>query len=212
MSSSSSPALGQNFRDIIKSRIRREYARLFEDFDWPHLQVWETRSVNAGQRYYDFPDTLTLGTTRAIYREHGNQWLEIARGLTPMDYNAFNSDDGVRTDPIQKWRPYGDNQIEVWPLPASASTLLFVGKRTPSALTDEDDTADLDSDLLILFAAGKLLKRRKADDADIVLAEANTHYTTLKQRAQTGEKVNFACRDEHPQQIGFQDKILVGIS
>lgn len=214
ISSSTSPAIGLNFRDTIKSRINREYKRLFHDFDWPHLTTWSTRATAAGQRYYDLPDDLALETIADIYRRFGGEWHKLKRGLEPTHYNGQDSDDGYRSDPPLRWRPYGAEQIEIWPTPASASTLRFVGKRAYNPLVDESDTCDLDSDLIVLFAAGKLLKRRGANDADIVLAEAAAHYRTLRQRSQTGEVFNFAAGapvDFDPFG-GMDDRVFIGVA
>ena len=42
------------------------------------------------------------------------------------------------------------------------------------------DTAELDDNLIVLFAAAEVLARTKAADAQAKLAQANTHYARLK--------------------------------
>lgn len=207
-----SPAVGQNFRDHIKARIRREYRRLYHDFDWPDLIDWYDIETSAGQRYYDFPADAALETTIRIYQRWGGQFHPIDRGFDPTVYNGVNSDEDVRSDPVQRWRAKG-TQIELWPIPASnALTLRFVAKRPFVPLTDEDDVCDLDTDLVVLHAAAQLARRYSDEEANLILGRAKQHYDTLKSRTQRGAtKVNFAAGAPSPARRGFADKTIIGV-
>lgn len=207
-----SPAVGQNFREHIKARIRREYRRLYNDFDWPHLLVWRDLETAAGQRYYDFPTGTSLETVIRIYRWWGNEYVEIERGFEPTVYNAFNSDDDIRSDPVMRWRPY-ESQMEVWPIPASNDIpLRFVCKKAFTPLVEEDDVCDLDTDLVVLHAAAQLARKYDNDDAAIILARAKQHYDTLKSRTNRGvSRVNWAA-DAPTYRKGFADKTIIGVA
>lgn len=208
-----SPAAGQNFREHIKARIRREYRRLYQDHNWPDLIEWFTTETSAGERYYDFPSGVTLETTLSIHQKYGGVWSDpLERGITPQDYNAFDSDAGVRADPVQRWRPRA-GQIELWPMPASNDVpLLFVAKRPFTQLVDEADVCDLDTDLVVLFSAAQLARRYNDAEATLILGRATTHYDTLKSRKSRGAlKVNFAGGDP-PRRIGFRDKTIIGVA
>lgn len=209
ISASSLPSLGQNFRAVITSRINREYERLLEDFDWPHLNQWYDEATVAGQRYYDLPDGMSLGGVQQIWYLWGGEYTELKRGIDVSDYNGQNSDDDYRSDPAQRWRPY-IQQIEIHPIPATASSLRILGKLTYAPLVEESDRCALDKNLVCLFASAKLLKRRGAEEADVVMGEAVAHYNTLKQRSQTGARFNFTGGCDHTGQ-GFEHKTLVGI-
>lgn len=210
--SSSNPALGQNFRPVIVSRIKREAVRLHADYDWPHLMDWKDKATAAGQRYYDWPTGVTVDMVTDIYRHWGSQYIPLDRGLRPEHYSGQDSDLGYRSDPPLRWRVKG-SQYEIHPMPASSSSLRLVCKTPLSTLVAESDTCNIDDQLITLFASAKLLARRQAADATLVLAEANAHYATLKQRSNTGEeRVNFASGGADQQRrIGFQDKIIVGV-
>jgi hypothetical protein len=208
-----SPAVGQTFREHIKARINREYRRLYNDFDWPDLIEWSDKPLAAGQRYYDWPTGVSLPTTQIIWRRWGNEWLPIERGITPEHYNAFDSDDDVRSDPVQAWRPKGREQIEVWPIPAgSGQTLRFVAKRAFTPLVEESDICDLDTDLIVLHASAQLARKYDSDEANLILARAKQHYDVLKSRNGRGAtKVNFAAGAPRPAGQGFRDKTIVGV-
>lgn len=207
-----SPAVGTQFREQIKARIRREYRRLYHDFDWPDLIDWYDTETSAGERFYDFPDEASLNTTSAIYVRWGNQWIKLDRGIDPDHYNAHDSDADGRSDPVQRWRPKG-TQVEFWPIPASdENTLRFVAKRPFTPLVDEDDICDLDTDLIVLHSAAQLARRYSNDEAALILARADQHYKTLKSRSQRGGiKVNFAAGGSERGRSGFGGKTLIGV-
>jgi len=212
-----SPAAGQNFREHIKARIRREYRRLYSDNNWRDLRRWGADTdvpVQAGQRYYDYPNGAALGNIIKMYAKWGNIWTPVADDLDPEDYNAFNSDLGVRTDPVQKWRPYNQTQFEVWPMPASnVSTLRFVYKAPFVPLVDESDRCLLDTDLVVLFSAAQVARRNSDKEADLILARAEQHKKTLQLREKGARrKINMASGGEDsPARVGFRDKIIVGV-
>ena len=56
------------------------------------------------------------------------------------------------------------------------------GIKNLSALTGEADTADLDDQLIVLYAASEILARQKQGDAQNKIAQATAHYARLKAR------------------------------
>ena len=208
-----SPAAGQNFREHIKARIRREYRRLYHDYDWPHLIDWTDLLTQAGERYYDWPADAALDTTIEVWRQWGGTWSPVDRGIDPEHYNAFDSDDDTRSDPVLRWRPKGSAQIELWPVPSTDDLKLrFVVKTPFTPLVEEDDRCDLDTDLVVLHAAAQLARRHSSEDAAIILARAQQHYNTLKSRLiRKGNKVNFASGAPEAWRPGFSEKQRVGV-
>lgn len=208
-----SPAAGQNFREHIKARINREYRRLYHEHDWPELIDWYDLTTSAGERYYDFPENAALETTIAIYQKYGNIWNPaLVRGIEPEHYNAFDSDLNARSDPAQRWRPKG-GQIEIWPIPATETTVRFVAKRPFVRLIEESDICDLDTDLVVLHAAAQLARRYNDQEANLILARATSHYDVLKSRKSRGAlKANFASGGDKPPRMGFADKTIIGVA
>jgi hypothetical protein len=207
-----SPSAGQNFREHIKSRIRREYRRLYHDHNWRHLRARTDIAMVAGQRYYDYPEAAELETIIEMHVKWSGTWNPVTDDMCEMDYNAFDSDLGVRTDPIQKWRPYDVDQFEVWPLPASAYTLRVVTKRPFTQLVEESDRCDLDTDLVVLHVAAELLRKQDDKEAALVLGRASQHYDTLKSRARASRRTINLAGGPNLRQTGFRDKIIVGVT
>ena len=56
------------------------------------------------------------------------------------------------------------------------------GIKNLSALVSEADTADLDDQLILLYASAELAARQKQGDANNKLAQAQAHYSRLKAR------------------------------
>lgn len=206
-----SPAAGQNYREHIKSRIKREYRRLYHDHNWRHLREREDVVINAGQRYYDYPDGAELETIIEMYVRHGASWIPITDDFDDTDYNGMDSDEDVRSDPVQKWRPYGVDQFEIWPMPASATTIRVIRKKPFEALTDEDDRCLLDTDVVVLHAAAELLRKQDDKEAALVLGRASQHYDTLKMRARASRRtVNMTGQGVSPRDP--RNKVFVGVS
>ena len=104
-----------------------------------------------------------------------------------------------------RYEAYGDvaGQIEVWPIPAnngSSATkdgiVRLEGVKNLNPLSAKTDTADLDDQLIVLFAASELLTRQKSGDAQMKMAQAQAHYLRVKGRLSKGEPIVFG--DEEP--------------
>jgi hypothetical protein len=207
--------VGQNFRAHIIHRLNREYERLYRDFSWPHLRKWADLALVAGTKTYTLPsiggDPLTLGDLREVYAKWGGIWTPIKRGIEITDYNAFDSDGGVRNDPAQKWAPASETQIEVWPVPASVGTVRLLALTPFKPMVLETDTCRLDDQLVALFAAGELLTRQGAKEAGAVMLRAQQHYMTLKQRLQTGANKVSLARGEGPDPNDPRSKVFYGV-
>lgn len=183
-------SLGKQTRDILINLIQRTQRRLWNDYDWPFLKIKRSIEVQAGQRYYDIPDDLTFERIRFMEFKYGNNWIPVQYGINRSHYNQFDSDQGIRSWPVERYDAYENNQLEVWPIPslnANSTTLDGMirvwGIRNLSPLIAESDTADLDDQLLVLYAAGELLTRQKQADAQAKLAQAQAHYQRLKARS-----------------------------
>ena len=184
------PAHGINSLETFKYHLRQQQKRLYHDYDWPILYGYHDILCQAGQRYYDFPvDPESLEKTEIKWSA---SWEPLPFGISGDHYTARDSDEDIRSDPVECWQFYlnpagadstADNiQFEVWPLPATddVSTVRFWGKRALPALTSNDDKAILDDLLIVLYAAAKILK---GPDREAKLAEARAHYATMKRRS-----------------------------
>lgn len=180
------PALSLNLVPLMQQTITDTQERLYDEFDWPFLRVRADKTLAAGQRYYDIPTNLNLERIIAVDVHHGGQWLPVERGIRVEHYNSSDSDADVREDPITRWEVIDagqGEQLEVWPLPATNGALLrFTGIRKLAPMIVNGDIADLDDQLIVLFAAGELLGGAKNPAAQVKFQQAAKRLETLMGR------------------------------
>lgn len=195
------PNFGINTTEIYKQRLRAQQERLYREHDWPFLIGSYDVPMAAGQRYYDLP--VDAERVQNVETKWTDLWEPVDFGIRGEDYNAHDSDNDERLDPVLKWDFYRasdtatQDQFEVWPIPAtnSASTVRFWGMKALAPFIEEDDRADLDDHLIVLFAAATLIKDKK--DRDLKLAEATSYMATLKAKS-SGTRRMFVLGGEQP--------------
>ena len=187
----------------LKYLLKRKQAFLYDDYDWRFLHDIVTATASASGRFITFPTDTSPETIDAIYRLEGGSTIPLLRGISIEHYGIHNSLAGTpeEADPIRRF-DYGDDggtaKIELWPIPATDATLYFDNKRPLGALSADNDTADLDDQLIVLFTAVDILKRAKHADWEDKLGEANARYVTLKTRYKpAGPPVLLADFDPH---------------
>ena len=175
-----------------KNLIRRTQDVLYEGFDWSFLRVDVHKDLYAGQRFYDVPIDLNFDRIEKIHVWYNNYPQEVTRGIRPEQYSIHDSRNDERGDPVLRWDirwTDGAEQIEVWPIPeTNGMTLEFTGIRKLRPLVSDADVADLDDNLIALFAAAETLERQKSADSKPVQAKAISLYNALKGRSQTGSR------------------------
>jgi hypothetical protein len=180
----------RQIRDTQLYLLQSEQERLWTDFDWPHLRVERYLKLAEGQRFYEPPD-LAIDRIEKIEVKYGATWVPLVVGIGAQQYNAWDSTEDQRSWPVERWRIYEDEQVEVWPIPsqngddteATEGWLKFTGIRQLNPLVDDSDRCDLDARLIVLFAAVQMLTDDgKKAAAEVKLAAANAHYARLKSR------------------------------
>lgn len=214
------PNLGAAMREVLVKIIQRQQRRLWEDFDWPFLRVDRDVPAQAGQRYYDFPDDLSIERLEKIEFKWGDRWHKLDYGIGPTELDQYDSDRDVRSWPIYRWQEAEDNQIEVWPVPANNGSTVavdgmirFTGIRNLRPLVSESDRADLDDTLLVLYSAAEILAREKAADAGLKLQMAERHYQRLKARNAKRDAFSLANDEQRfqprgPKVVAIQQVVL----
>lgn len=181
-------SVGVDDAQILMHVLQRTQETLYDDFDWPHLR-YDTGAItlSAGQRYYDIPDNLNYDRIESAWIRLNGLPIPFRRGIDPNCYAAFDSDQGVRASPAQRWdirSVDGVEQIEVWPIPNDASNAMqFIGIRNLRPLVDGADLTDIDDRLIVLFSAAELLAHQESADAQIKLRAAQQLYARLKGRS-----------------------------
>ena len=182
------PSLGKATRDVLINQLQRVQRRLWDDYNWNFLKVRRDLSINAGQRYYDLTSDIVFERITRVETKHGDNWTKLHYGIGSDEYNQYDSDADERSTPIRRYDNFENNQIEFFPVPANNSqangmdSVRIHGIRNLSAFVAESDTADLDDQLIVLFAASEILARQKQADAQQKLAQATAHYARLKAR------------------------------
>lgn len=188
------PNLGKSTRDVLINMLQRTQRRLWDDYSWPFLRITRDITIGAGQRYYDIPNDLVFERIERVETKHGDVWTKLKYGISSEDYNQHDSDRGVRSSPVRRYDAYENNQIELWPIPANntdaatgMNSVRVTGIKNLSPFVADSDTADLDDQLIVLYAAAEVLTRQKQSDANNKLGQAQAHYARLKARMAKSE-------------------------
>jgi len=177
------PAHNRQVRDTHVNMLQRIQERLWDDFAWPHLRVQRMVKCQAGQRYYDTPDDILIDNIETFEIYDSGGWRKLEPGIYPEHYSAHNSDLDERAYPPCRWQIHEDEDVEVWPISDTNSDpvtmegqLKFTGIRNLKPFVQDQDRADLDDRLLVMFGAAELLAASGAKDAQIKLDQANAIY------------------------------------
>lgn len=204
---SSASSRGSDNLAYLQRIIARHYEFLVDEADWSFLRVDDdaaTKELEAGSRYYDFPDIMDLKYTLTADHFYGNVWVPLDYGIGPSDYNAMNPETDQRADPQIKWRIKDDRQFEVWPMPASNGNLVrFRGRRKPTLLTSDDSRADMDDQLIVLYAAAEVQAKKSVKDADLKLAAAKQRLIQMKRLYVDRTKVRIGMAERVDPQRGW---------
>mgnify|MGYP001235675984 CR=1 FL=1 len=186
-------SLGKAMRDVLIVVLQRTQRRLWNDYSWPFLRVKRDISMATGQRYYSLPADVTFERIERVEFKWGDRWEAMDYGIGTEELNQWDSDRDIRSWPIYRYDAYdnsGTTQLEVWPVPstnADASTgsgnVRIHGIRNLGNFISSSDKAELDDQLLVLYAASEILARQKQPDAQAKLSQANAHYMRLKARS-----------------------------
>ena len=183
-------AVGADSEFALKEILRRNQEALYDDYDWPFMRIMPSFTLSAGQRYYGLPTDLNMERIEQVELWNGGTPEPLARGIGFKHYASQDSDSDDRSDPARawdiRWRTTVE-QIEIWPIPATNGTstggrVQFMGIRDLRALVSDDDVADIDAILIVLFSAAEILSRAKHPDAQAKVNIANARYNRLKGR------------------------------
>jgi hypothetical protein len=159
--------------------LQRVQETLWEEVDWPFLRVERYFDVQAGQRYYDTPEDVSIDRVQMLELRYGQEWVPLTPEIDRYDYSQWDSDLDERSWPVEKWKIHEDEQIELWPVPGdNADTVSLEGRikitgiRNLRPLVADDDRADLDDRMIVLFAAAETLAASGAKDAPLKLQAA----------------------------------------
>lgn len=193
------PAHNTNDRAAQVMHLQRVQEWLWDDHDWPFLRVERTIPVVAGQRFYDFPEDLSLDRVEKLEFFADGAWCLLAPGIDSGCYTIRNPELGETDWPPRRWRLYEDaaetdqanTRFEIWPVPdrdLDSSTLdgqlKFTGIRRLQPLVADTDRADLDDRMIVLFAAAERLASAGSKDAKLKQDLALKRYAKMRGETQ----------------------------
>lgn len=186
-------AVGVDEVENLKVMLQRTQELLYEEYEWPHLRVQRTISLVAGSRYYDLPSDLNYDRIQDVKLKYNGVYTDVERGILFDDYSIYDSNAGTpdRSFPVLKWdiRHTGvREQVEAWPIPAENATLYMFGTKKLGDLIQENDRAELDDRLIVLFAAAEILSRQKSADAKNKQSQAERRLMMLRRNSQSDSK------------------------
>jgi len=178
---STNPAQGLSELPRIQQYLQRTQNRLWAEFAWPHMLIQDDENMLISERYYTFNTPIDFSRITEATILWGNYRQPVGYRIGRREFNVFDSNLNIKSDPVQKWQHYGANQFEVWPIPASAGQVLtYKATALLRPLVANSDQCDLDSDLLVLFVAAELLAKLKSADAQAKQTIAQSHYRSLR--------------------------------
>lgn len=183
-------SVGIDELDNLKVILARTQETLYDENEWMQLRVERTIQLNAGQRYYDFPSDLDFDSLSDIKLSYNSVYTDIERGIELTDYTAFDSNLDERSSPALKWDVTftgTKEQMEIWPIPNDNIQKIYLsGTKKLGNLIQDNDTADLDDILIIMYAAAEILARQDSKDAKRKEDIGKARLETLKKKALKG--------------------------
>ena len=201
---STSVAAGIDNEASLLQKLQRTQIMLYDEYDWPFMMNEWGIAMQAGVRYYDFPTeagfpgltVINLEGTVEAWIDYSGRPIKLDRGIGQRQYAQYNSNASSpdQADPVRRWdikrSTDQKEQIEVWPIPASNTNILWLaGKKKLRPLVQASDVCDIDDQLIVLTAAAEILARQKAADAPKVEAAATARLKQLKERTKGGTKM-----------------------
>lgn len=198
--------VGQSANPALKVLLRRTLEMLYDEHDWPHLDgVWFDVTINAGQRYYDFPSGLNYERAIKASVNWAGTWVPMRFGFGPEIYNTHNSDANERSDPASHWRVYNSTQFEVWPIPATSTTMRIIGSQSIGSFSSDTDVCVLDGTMVVLFAAAEKMAGKPR--GKVLASNAARRLDQMKARSSNTAE-SFRPGSSHEERSGPREVVI----
>jgi hypothetical protein len=177
---STNASMGINSVEGLQQVIRRTQETLYDEFDWPQLVIDTDESLLPSQNTYTMNDAIDPMRIFKVWVKDSGTWVEMEYGITPVDYNGSDPEEGESETVPTKWQFRDENQFEVWPVPGIAGTMRFRHIRTLKPLLAGTDRSTLDANLIVLFCAAERLATKKDQSAPIKLQAAQRKLASIR--------------------------------
>jgi hypothetical protein len=191
----------QGYRAKVGALVRRAYEELLDEHEWPFLHGTFSKTTQAGQRFYDFPENTQFGKLYAPHVFYSGKPEPLIAGITIHDYGVYHPDT-ERADPPLKWDVRVNNsgvaQIELWPTPrTNGQVIWFEGQRAPAAPTTDNVVLALDDQLVALWTLMEEAEAEGRKNFKILQAKANRRLQLQKARFAPSD--GFSMLNRRPQ-------------
>ena len=170
-------AMSEDKRYNVKLANMQQW--LWSQHQWPFLYGHEDIAIVPGQRFYNFPTTISMDYPTTAEVEWDTIWTDVTYGIKGPQYEVVNPELNQTLDPVARWQNYSQTQFEVWPPPTTAQKLRFWGTQNLTPLVADTDKALLDNLLIVLFTGAELLARSKQRDAQSLAGRAQKLFLEL---------------------------------
>lgn len=184
---SSNSSAGNDQVAVVKRLIRRHYYTLADTYDWQYMKLRRNSAeagkiMAAGQRFYDFPVAVNPLKISKVHVKWSTSYIPVEYGIDHELYNSQDSEADERADPVIRWDFNGHEQFEVWPIPASdgGAEIRFEGMRAVELLVGDLSRADIDDELIVLYASAEILDKRDKKSAATKFAMAKDRLGQLR--------------------------------
>ena len=137
-----------------------------------------------GTQYYNLPTGIDFDRLEEPVYTNITSWrYRMEYGIGQEEYNVFRSELGVKASPVMRWQLVnvsGTLQIELWPIPSVAQSIVFTGILPITAMTTDASLCVIDDMALVLFTAAEILARKQSADAQAKGAKAKAYLDSLK--------------------------------
>jgi len=165
----------------IDSFLRNGQAQLYRMQDWRHLTDYQDKTLGQAQNLLDYPNAGVM-TGRSCARDqrilkvetiYSGQYLQLREGITTDMWSTMET----QAQPI-RYERYA--QMLIYPKANQVYTVRvwFVADLDP--FTEDDDTATLDDEMILLHALANAKAHYRQPDAPTYQGQLNTLLGTLR--------------------------------
>lgn len=211
---SSNPAVAQSSDHILLNALKKAQSWVHAAHSWPHMRSRRDILLQAGSFQYNWPAEMDYENVEEVWTKYGDRWLPV-KLFTEDDetYNAYDTDQNVRTAPVLRYRILSDTQLEVWPIPSENGiaggngTLRIKGLLRPPQLSGDAVTCPFDDDLIVLVAAARCSRAKK--EREMIMQDASALMHRLSGKSSTA--TNFHIGGAKALPIRRQRELVVRI-
>lgn len=215
---SASTTLGQNEEPAIKQRINRVYEWFWFEYNWNHLKIMDGDvATSAGVFKINPPATIDLERLEKVASRYGDIWHPMERGIATELYNALDSENDERSEPVERYDIQWTGsapQVVLWPRPSVDTTIRFQGYKAFARLVNTSDVCLLDDVLIYLHVAAELLAKAEDPGAEAVARAARRRFNVLKHGLSKNRNSKFSLAGQagqEPSKRG-QGEVRIAIS